>query len=158
MVSRLNRLRLVLVAGVLAALSGEVAHSFTAQLPIDGFDFFGPLRIVEVVGGGTTVVYDVPDDQIAVITDVFFTPVSDAATDPQRVSLRNNDDAPGGILGPGLVAGPFFVDPQAGFSKALTSGLTFTEGREIVVSSSAPPAEPLMVNLVGYLVCRGSCD
>jgi hypothetical protein len=158
MISKINRLRLAFIAGAFAALAGGVAHAFTAQLPIDRFEFAGPLRIIEVVGGGTTIVYEVPDDRIAVITDVFFTPVSDSATDPQRVSLRNNDDAPGGILGPGLVAGPFFVDPQEGFNKALTSGVTFSEGRDIVVSSSAPPASALMVNLVGYLVCRDSCD
>jgi hypothetical protein len=134
----------VLTAGCGAALA------FTAQLPIAGYTFRGPLNIYNFEVGALDSVYTVPEGQIAVITDVYITPTTDDDASTHIVFLVK---APPGTT---VVGGPYRVTAERPFSQSFTSGLIFTSGQQIIVSSTGGFGD-VTVNLGGYRVCADPC-
>jgi hypothetical protein len=147
--------RVLLTAALVSALTCSQALSFTAQNAIDGYEFQTILRVWTLaLGDSTTEILDVPDDRVAVVTDIHLVlEGTTIATEDQYVYLVN-DTYTGGITG--IVAGPFIVKPGEAVSEHYTSGLTFTDERQIRIENVGDRA--VIVNLIGYLVCPGSCD
>lgn len=144
--------KLYLATACALSLLGSVGqtpvHAFTAQLPISAYEFAGPIRIVNYEIGSLTSVYTVPSDRIAVITDIYIT-LADGASGTHKTYLTNNflED----------VGGPYIMSEDSPFVLNLTSGMTWTGGKQIVVSDTGGSGD-VVVNLYGYLVCSGSCD
>jgi hypothetical protein len=134
--------------GTITALIQTQIFAFTAQLPISGYEFSGPIRIFNSDVGALTSVYTVPNNRIAVITDVYIA-LAGSATGTHTTFLANNSLTP--------IAGPFTINGSSAFSINYTSGLVWIEDQQIVVSDTGGTGD-VIVNLVGYLVCRGSCD
>ena len=146
----MNKLRItsLLLLGAISATTYTRLHAFTAQMPVTGYEFSGPIRIFNSDVGPLTSVYSVPSNRIAVITDVYIALASGATG--THTSFLTSDSLQ-------EIAGPFTINGAAPFSINYTSGLVWIEGQEIVVSDTGGNGD-VIVNLVGYLVCRGSCD
>jgi hypothetical protein len=144
----IKKLRMFLAAATIGVFAYGSAYSFTSQLLIDGFEFFGPLNLTNSDVGTITALYTVPAGRVAVITDVYIA-LSSGAQGAHTTFITNE------LLE--TKAGPFRTTPEAAFSKNYTSGITWTEGRQIIASDTGGSGD-VTVNLVGYLVCPGSCD
>lgn len=133
---------------VMTGLTPIRSHAFTAQLPISRYEFAGPITIYYENIEDRTAIYSVPSNRIAVITDVYVT-FANGATGTHKTLLWNDDLQ--------KVAGPFPTTMTSPFVMNYTTGLIWTEGQQILVSDEGGGGA-VIVNLVGYLVCRGSCN
>lgn len=144
---RMQELTGAIVLSMISALMPTQGYAFTAQLPISGYRFTEPLRIYNQDVGALTSVFTVPDNRIAVITDIYLT-LEGAATGTHTTFLTNDSFQ--------TIAGPFTVTASSPFSMNYTSGLIWIEGKQIVVSDTGGTGD-VIVNLVGYMVCREPC-
>ncbi len=146
----MNKLRItsLLLLGAISATTYTQLNAFTAQMPVTGYEFSGPIRIFNSDVGALTSVYSVPSNRIAVITDVYIALASGATG--THTSFLTSDSLQ-------EIAGPFTINASTPLSINYTSGLVWIEGQEIVVSDTGGSGD-VIVNLVGYLVCRGLCD
>ncbi len=142
------QIRMFLVATIFGLLPYSNAYAFTSQILIEGFEFFTPLNVVNSEVGAITGLYTVPEDRIAVITDIYIT-LSSSATGNHTTFITN------GFLQ--TRAGPFHTAPENAFNVNYTSGIVFIEGEQIIAGDTGGSGD-VTVNLVGYLVCRGSCE
>jgi hypothetical protein len=55
-----------------------------------------------------------------------------------------------------ILGGPFRVSLNSPFTQSFTSGLVFTSGQNIVISSTGGSGD-ITVNMGGYLVCTDPC-
>lgn len=133
---------------VIAVLTQTQGYAFTAQIPVSGYRFTEPLRIVNDEVGALTSVYTVPDNRIAVITDIYVT-LAAAASGTHTTFVTSNTLQE--------IAGPFTVTSSSPFIMNYTSGLVWIEGQQIVISDTGGAGD-VIVNLVGYLVCREPCS
>jgi hypothetical protein len=140
--------RWFLTALLSAACSASFA--FTAQLPVSGYTFVAPLNIYDFEIGALDLIYTVPDGQVAVITDVYITPTSNSDVTTHNVFLFKSPP------GTTIVGGPYRVSGDAPFSQSFTSGIIFTSGQSIGLSSTGGTGN-VTVNLGGYLVCIDPC-
>lgn len=129
-------------------LSYTQAHAFTAQLPIEGYRFISNVNIVNENIGALTSVYTVPAGRYFVLTDVYITLNHDATGNHTTYIIDNT-----------LVTklGPVRTNETTIFSKDYTSGITFSEGKQVVVSDTGGTGK-VTVNLVGYLACAEPCS
>jgi hypothetical protein len=142
--------RCFLAALLSAAWSASFA--FTVQLPVSGYTFVAPLNIYDFEVGDLDLVYTVPEGQIAVITDIYITPTTNSDSSTYSVFLFESDSPPG----TSIVGGPYRLSTEAPFSQSLTSGIVFTSGQSIGLSSTGGTGD-VTVNLGGYLVCVDPC-
>ncbi len=143
-----SMIRCLLVAVLTAGCSAALA--FTAQLPIAGYTFLGPLNVYNFEVGALDSVYTVPEGQIAVITDVYITATTSSDTSIHNVFLIKTPP------GTTILGGPYRVTAEGPYSQSFTSGLIFTSGQQIVVSSTGGVGD-VTVNLSGYRVCADPC-
>lgn len=144
---RMKTLTGAILLAVMSALMQTQSYAFTSQLLISGYRFTDPLRINSQDVGDLTSVFTVPSNRIAVITDIYVA-LESGATGSHTTYISNESLQ--------TVAGPFTVTSSSPFSKSYTSGLVWTEGRQIIVSDTGGSGD-VIVNLVGYLVCREPC-
>jgi hypothetical protein len=146
--SRKSVIRYLLVA-ILSAVC-TASYGFTAQLPVAGYTFVGPLNIYDFEVGALDIVYTVPENQIAVITDIYITPTTNSDMSSYNVFVAKSPP------GTTILGGPFRVSLNSPFTQSFTSGLVFTSGQNIVISSTGGSGD-ITVNLGGYLVCTDPC-
>jgi len=138
----------LLPAALAAVLIPTLAHSFTAQLPVAGYEFAGPLWLIHENVGSYETMYTVPAGHYAVVTDIYVA-LSSGATGAHTTYIAKT--------GLDKKVGPFPVNSSSAFSTGYTSGLVFLPGESIIASDSGGTGN-VTVNLVGYLVCVAPCS
>lgn len=143
-----KKVPLSMVIALFIMLSYTQAHAFTAQLPIEGYRFIGNVNIVNENIGALTSVYTVPAGRYFVLTDVYIT-LNQDATGNHTTRIADNTFV--------TKLGPVRINETTIFSKSYTSGITFSEGKQVVVSDIGGTGQ-ITVNLVGYLACAEPCS
>lgn len=137
-----------LMLALTTALVPTHNHAFTAQLPISGYEFTDVLQIYEADVGALETLFTVPEDRIAVVTDIYVA-LDSGASGAHTTFISDN--------GLTKFSGPFPVTAGSPFSKSYTSGIIFVSGESIVASDTGGTGN-VTVNLVGYIACATPCD
>jgi hypothetical protein len=143
----LRKQLIAVVTLAIGVMAWSQTQAFTSQLPVSGYRFLGPLNLISDEVGAIESLYTVPNNRIAVITDVYIT-LSTGATGAHTTYIVNS--------GLETKAGPFPVTAGAPFSKGYTSGIIFIGGQQIVASDTGGTGD-VTINLVGYEVCAEPC-
>jgi hypothetical protein len=134
--------------GYLSYANPNQSIAVRPKIPVQGFTFDRVFNIFREDVDAIQSVYTVPENRIVVITDIHIALNTDASG-THRTFVTNEALQP--------KAGYFLTTPSSTFTHSYTSGIILGSGQQIVLSDIGGTGN-VMVNRMGFLACRDTCD